>query len=352
MKHRLFVIVTSFILLAANVAVPGLTRPVQAQTMLCGWLEVPESTGVFDPRLTVYGTGQAYGFDQMTMEIMDQLMAIAPNLPGYYRLYDPVINGYGMIMRVSRFERVTSCEVLAIKPSTRTSTPTRVPTRVVTRTPMPVSIKPLTKVLPLHPDCIKQVSLTTSDLPRAWQSEVNTAGASWDRAGSKLRVKVTVIADKTRTIAALDFDGSPLRLVGGPNIRLARCEVRAIAALDLPQQNLDSIAMHLASLSQMGGWVQPYPDPANPKVALGYVLILNNVSFNWSIKSRVPLRGIDVQTIALHELGHALGVPHLADKQAVMSGDQWEHVAQWLGVRKIKLEKPDVNKLLSLYGKR
>jgi hypothetical protein len=171
--------------------------------------------------------------------------------------------------------------------------------------------------------------------------------------GSKLKINTSAsLSSNSRAFTALDYDGNPINWYAGSTLSLAKCEVRVVLMSDMPASALASFTKRIAKASSLAGWVQPYSDPSNPKVSVANLLVLNDISLNWSTRAPTPLQGLDVETIALHELGHTLGLVHISEKGTVMSGESGDHFLQWLGFRKRALTKTDANLLVKLYGRR
>ncbi len=295
---------------------------------ICGRVE----SGAWDVTLTVWGTNEVFILRPINIANLNQLNSIA--MPGYVRVYEPrfINSSSGVVDSFSRIEKVSGCE---------------------SASPTLTKIKPGFEAISPHKDCMGEMHITVSDLPKSWQSSVLTAANTWNNAGSKFKINTTAtLSDNQRTITPLDYDDSSINLPAGSTLSLAKCEIRVMTAWSLPERLLASVAKRSKdmTISTLVGWVQSYPDPNNSKVALAQLLVLNNIDFNWSTSdSALLLQGIDVETIALHELGHAIGVPHIS-KGAVMSGDFLDHVPQWLGVTIRDLTQADIDALINLYG--
>jgi predicted Zn-dependent protease len=58
-----------------------------------------------------------------------------------------------------------------------------------------------------------------------------------------------------------------------------------------------------------------------------------------------------VESIALHEIGHTLGLPHINAPLAVMSGGELDHMAELAGLSRRDLTPADLDALISKFGK-
>lgn len=147
---------------------------------------------------------------------------------------------------------------------------------------------------------------TASDV---WKDEIRRAAADWDEA---CVITLTEVAD----------DGSPLGTFGVPqgdarfgDIRIGAAELDAISPSFVAYTNAPS------ALGTGGGDV---------KLDLGR---------DWSCDA--AFAGIDVYSIALHELGHSLGLDHDNSVDSVM----WPSYRRYL-----ELFPKDVAKAQTLYG--
>jgi hypothetical protein len=186
--------------------------------------------------------------------------------------------------------------------------------------------------------------LTISDLPNDWQASVISAGKTWTEAGSNLTIlSTTTLLDSQRHIIPLDLGGEAIEW-----FPLAACEIRVVTASDLPDHTL----ANTRNRTSWAGWAQIYADPSSPQSTLAALVVLNDLNANWATGDLIPVGRFDVQTIALHELGHAIGLPHVDDKNAIMSGEGSEHLLQWLGFKKRDLTDVDIGNLQAIYGSR
>jgi hypothetical protein len=149
-----------------------------------------------------------------------------------------------------------------------------------------------------------------------WQNAVKAAAKTWSNVGSRIKINTsTTVKDTQRTLIPLDYSGYPI------SYKLAKCEIRVVLASKLKSSALESAAKEKFKkpVSGVPAWVQPYPiDPKNPEYAFGYLIILNDKNYGFSTSTPTASSKLDLQSIALHELGHALGVGGIRVTGAVM----------------------------------
>ncbi len=200
---------------------------------------------------------------------------------------------------------------------------------------------------PMRADCAGRVYLTVNELPPDWQGAVIAAGQTWTSAGSRLHFVPTVLSDGQRSILPVDAFGNLIE-----QYPLARCEVRVVLGSSLPPANKQGNG-------QNAGWQLSYPDLLDPSHAVASFVVLNDEAVGptgarveWSANDLPtdPTK-LDVQTVALHELGHSLGFPDVPQNDTVMRGQGVDHILQLLGVKLRSLTPRDVNALIATYGR-
>lgn len=199
---------------------------------------------------------------------------------------------------------------------------------------------PSTEPLPLDSACVGNVIVTFSDMPADWQAAARAAATSWNEADSNLKISgFNSVTDSQREITPLDYNGNAMPWYpGGTFLKLAKCEIRILLSSTIKDQTMD-----------LPGLDMPYSFQ-NSKLSIGSIVIINNRNFNWTTNDTTPSNSLDAQSIILHELGHALGLVHVKDVDAVMNGVELNHLYQLLlGVQKRSLTDSDLQQLVNLY---
>jgi len=80
---------------------------VPPENSVCGLIEYHSQTGAWDGTLTVSGKGeviQLYGLDLEASRMMSGYQ-----LPGYFKIYDPIYYSTDNMQTFSRIEQVSAC---------------------------------------------------------------------------------------------------------------------------------------------------------------------------------------------------------------------------------------------------
>lgn len=251
-------------------------------------------------------------------------------------IHDPVFNRSGVLTGLSGYERVSGCGPGSITDTTSAGQ---------------LDLKAAKTVLSLSPECADGVTITYSDLPSDWQNAARLAAKTWADAGSGLQISgYNTASEATRSIELLDYEGNPLKWYPvGTYLRLARCEMRILLASDLHDDALASVSRNIATLDTLPAWVMPFAEPGT-RFSIGSLVILNDYRFNFSTFNFIKPGVLDAQSMFTHELGHSFGLRHDTDSNAVMTGDEWNHLAQlWLGTNRRSLAPADVDQIKSLF---
>ena len=164
------------------------------------------------------------------------------------------------------------------------------------------------------------------------------AAATWSSVGTHFRFSMsTNITDEQRTIRPT-YNGHPL----GP-YTVAVGEVRVVLASLIPHEAWWGGPTN-------PGWTQPLADPQETNRVIAVLVVINDVNFSWSTDDW-PLGGLDVQSVALHELGHALGLTHSSNPDAIMY-NRMSLADYYLGAPHRNLHADDITRLAALpsYG--
>lgn len=276
-------------------------------------------------------------------EVDLSISLVSPAAPGNYvgrwELSDPQNRLFGPLLTAK----------ITVKASTASATPSSPPAATLLGRPAIFA----TDFHKLAPDCAKRVNLTVGDLGQvhqAWQTAVRSSAREW-HLHSNLNVNGSAaITDNGRALTPVDFKERAM----GP-LRLARCEVRFVLASQLPKQAVTiqiKTSTDTLDLEQLPMWTQAYADPKRPSEQIASLIIINDRKFKFSTDDSILNPGVyDIATIALHELGHAIGFGHNSDPFSVMNGVQLLHIPQMAGMKRRSLGSRDIEDLVKMYGK-
>jgi len=186
--------------------------------------------------------------------------------------------------------------------------------------------------------------LSISDLRSDWQLPVRVAAQTWANAHTRFAFSERLLANSERTLVPAFFGGIPFR-----TLRLAPGEVRFVQLSKIYsiegalQPAFNSVFRQTGVIARVVG----YQDPGNPGKRLAALVILNDyfaLPYSWTV---LPgnLR-LDVQTVALHELGHVAGLEHSTLNTDVMFSGPEDSA---LFVSRRALTSNDVRNLTTLY---
>jgi len=176
--------------------------------------------------------------------------------------------------------------------------------------------------------------LNLSDLPATWQAKVLAAADTWNAVGTKFYFHNTVVPDYLRAYDAVDYLGRHYGL------RVAAGEVRVVQAKQINPQ----IVM---SYTEAGGWADcPYVNGSSYSYTLYCLVVLNNEHWTFSIDDSPEPAELDLQSVALHELGHALGLGHSFNPLSVVFPIYIQGLS---GIRR-SLANEDTQRVIDIYG--
>ncbi len=175
--------------------------------------------------------------------------------------------------------------------------------------------------------------LTVSDLDPSWRPAVLAAAQTWRDVGTKLRFIPGNITEDMRSYEVTSNGHSTQK-------RIARGEVRVVLASQIPSNARPSTGD--AGISH-NRWM----DPAG--YMLGVLVVLNDVDVSFSLSGTPGSGQYDLQSVALHELGHSIGLPHNNDPSSVMV-DNW--IVHFFSRNRRTLSQRDIDDVITLYGPR
>jgi hypothetical protein len=224
--------------------------------------------------------------------------------------------------------------------------PTKGSEKIITLTPA--------SLRPFGSKCRGQVFLTTPRMPDDWNRAVQNAARSWSEVGTSLKIsRLTAFRAMTNyqeRFVVRDYSGRDLTELG----KFSECQIKAVRSSDFSSR----VQTSFPDWKSAAGWTLQYPDPEDDRYALLGVVVLNNKVAAFSLEPKALK--VHVETIALHELGHTVGLIHTETKlpgQSVMSVpglglDHLDYMAQLSGVPYRKPGSVDIAVLRALYGGR
>lgn len=193
-------------------------------------------------------------------------------------------------------------------------------------TTTPLVLVPTDRNLPWETNCARvnlmtcnPPKLSVGDLRSDWQAPIRAAARTWTNVYTPFFFTERAFTNSERTLVPSFFGAIPFEA-----IRLAPGEVRLLQLSRIYgtepslHQAFDTVFRQRGVIATALG----YQDPRNPGKRLAALVILNDyypLGYSWTV---LPgnLR-LDVQSIALHELGHVAGLEHTTLNSDVMFGD-------------------------------
>jgi len=208
-------------------------------------------------------------------------------------------------------------------------------------TPLRISFENL--ILPYDSECARKIKLTFGEnIPQDWQNAAIAAASSWSNSGANLRIDWTSgIKSSDRIFRLLDPNEKE---IFSRELFFARCEIRIVKS---------SSSTWLSSYREgLGALVFAFSDTTSPKAAIVHLLVVNDEDFQYAT---------DMESLFLHELGHALGLSHINGAAVMRAGSDpssdWlgqfgvtEGLEAILGMKSRLLSKEDIQPLIKLYG--
>jgi hypothetical protein len=74
---------------------------------ICGWIENASTTGAMAPTMKIWDTGQVLQLYMLEMDAIDKIRNI--DMPGNYRVYDPVYQDPDLLITFSSIEPASNC---------------------------------------------------------------------------------------------------------------------------------------------------------------------------------------------------------------------------------------------------